>query len=120
MRNLISTLLFTICIWSCNQSPKTVDNTSTQNSKDTSYEVKTGSCKLIQVDGKYNIWTKKIGDGKIKVLLLHGDQILPMTILNALRIFYQKKELSFTTTTNWVLAILIFQQILLFGIFHAM
>lgn len=27
---------------------------------------------MIQVDGKYNVWTKKIGDGKIKVLLLLG------------------------------------------------
>lgn len=27
---------------------------------------------MIEVDGKYHVWTKKIGDGKIKVLLLHG------------------------------------------------
>ncbi len=72
MRNLISTLLITICILSCNQSPKTVENTSTSNSKDTNYVVKTGGVKMIQVDGKYDVWTKKIGDGKIKVLLLHG------------------------------------------------
>jgi proline iminopeptidase len=72
MRNLISTLLTAICIYACNQSPKTVDNTSASNIKDTNYIVKTGGCKMIQVDGKYNVWTKKIGDGKIKVLLLHG------------------------------------------------
>ena len=35
-------------------------------------EIKTGGSKLISVDGKYNVWTKKVGDGKIKVLLLHG------------------------------------------------
>ncbi len=34
--------------------------------------VQTGGVKMIQVDGKYNVWTKKIGDGEIKVLLLHG------------------------------------------------
>ena len=28
--------------------------------------------RLIQVDGKYNVWTKKIGSGAIKVLTLHG------------------------------------------------
>jgi proline iminopeptidase len=72
MRNLIGALLISVCIWSCNQSPDTVDNNSTQNSKDASCEVKTGGCKMILVDGKYNVWTKKIGDGKIKVLLLHG------------------------------------------------
>lgn len=35
-------------------------------------EVQTGGVKLIQVDGKYNVWTKKVGKGDIKVLLLHG------------------------------------------------
>lgn len=72
MRNLICTLLISISICACNQSPKTVDNTSMPNLKDASYEVKTGGSKMIQIDGKYNVWTKKIGDGKIKVLLLHG------------------------------------------------
>ena len=27
---------------------------------------------MIEVDGKYHVWTKKVGNGKIKVLLLHG------------------------------------------------
>ena len=72
MKKLFSTLLITICICSCNQSTKTADNTSMQNLNDTSYEVKTGGSKMIQIDGKYNVWTKKIGNGKIKVLLLHG------------------------------------------------
>ena len=35
-------------------------------------EVQTGGIKTIQVDGKYNVWTKKVGHGAIKVLLLHG------------------------------------------------
>ena len=59
-------------IYSCNQSQKPSENAVSSNTKDTSYEVKTGGSKMIQVDGKYNVWTKKIGDGKIKVLLLHG------------------------------------------------
>ncbi|MCY7290757.1 MAG: proline iminopeptidase-family hydrolase [Ferruginibacter sp.] len=72
MRNLISILLIAICICSCNQSPKTLDDAAASNTKDSTYIVKTGGCKMILVDGKYNVWTKKIGDGKIKVLLLHG------------------------------------------------
>jgi proline iminopeptidase len=28
--------------------------------------------RLIQIDGKHNVWTKKIGNGAIKVLTLHG------------------------------------------------
>ncbi len=72
MRYLFGIILITFCILSCNPSAETVDNTSTQKSKGTIYEVKTGGCKLVQVDGKYNVWTKKVGEGKIKVLLLHG------------------------------------------------
>jgi proline iminopeptidase len=34
--------------------------------------VMTGGIKMITVDGKYQVWTKKIGSGDIKVLLLHG------------------------------------------------
>ncbi len=72
MRNLIITTFIAICLCSCNPSPKTGGETSTQDATPTNYEVKTGGCKMIQVDGKYNVWTKKVGDGKIKVLLLHG------------------------------------------------
>jgi proline iminopeptidase len=35
-------------------------------------EIKTGGNRMIEVDGKYHVWTKKVGNGKIKVLLLHG------------------------------------------------
>ncbi len=34
--------------------------------------IKTGGNKLIEIDGKYKVWTKKVGEGKIKILLLHG------------------------------------------------
>ena len=34
--------------------------------------VKTAGIRLITVDGKYKVWTKKVGAGKIKVLTLHG------------------------------------------------
>ncbi|MDH5788522.1 MAG: alpha/beta fold hydrolase, partial [Candidatus Bathyarchaeota archaeon] len=35
-------------------------------------EVKTGGVKIIHVDGKYNVWTKKIGNSNTKMLTLHG------------------------------------------------
>ncbi len=35
-------------------------------------EIKTAGIRLIPVDGKYKVWTKKLGAGKIKVLTLHG------------------------------------------------
>jgi proline iminopeptidase len=35
-------------------------------------EVKTGGVKMVEIDGGYKVWTKKIGNGKIKMLTLHG------------------------------------------------
>ena len=34
--------------------------------------VKTAGIRLVPVDGKYKVWTKKVGDGAIQVLTLHG------------------------------------------------
>lgn len=59
-------------VYACNPSPKTAETNTTAAKQDSTYEVKTGGVKMITVDGKYKVWTKKIGDGKIKVLLLHG------------------------------------------------
>ena len=35
-------------------------------------EIKTGGVKMIPVGGGHNVWTKRIGHGQTKVLLLHG------------------------------------------------
>jgi len=35
-------------------------------------EIKTGGIKLVQIDGKYKVWTKKIGSGSVRMLTLHG------------------------------------------------
>jgi proline iminopeptidase len=35
-------------------------------------EVKTGGIRMISVDGKYKVWTKKVGPGKPAILTLHG------------------------------------------------
>jgi proline iminopeptidase len=62
-----------ICFfWSCSQTSKPSEDSRSLPKPDSAYEVKTGGARMIQVDGKYNVWTKKIGDGRIKVLLLHG------------------------------------------------
>ncbi|GAB3227794.1 proline iminopeptidase-family hydrolase [Hymenobacter seoulensis] len=41
---------------------------------DSSYTAKLQApgVKMISIDGKYKVWTQKIGQGKIKLLLLHG------------------------------------------------
>jgi proline iminopeptidase len=35
-------------------------------------EIKTGGVRMIPVDGKYRVWTKRVGSGRIKMLTLHG------------------------------------------------
>ncbi len=35
-------------------------------------EIKTGGIKMIEIDGGYKVWTKKVGSGNIKMLTLHG------------------------------------------------
>lgn len=53
------------------QSPQN-QNPPPQTNPTTTDSIKTGGNKLITIDGKYKVWTKKTGDGNIKVLLLHG------------------------------------------------
>ena len=43
-----------------------------------SAQVKTGGSKMIPLDGgKYNVWTKQVGDGPVKMLTLHGGPGFP-------------------------------------------
>jgi len=34
--------------------------------------IKAGGVKLVQIDGKYNVWTKKLGNSATRMLTLHG------------------------------------------------
>ena len=47
---------FIACTNKSTNSSDTQTNATAKND-----EIKTGGAKLIQVDGKYNVWTKKIG-----------------------------------------------------------
>ncbi|WP_205589782.1 proline iminopeptidase-family hydrolase [Mucilaginibacter celer] len=57
--------------------------------------VKTGGNKLISIDGKYNVWTKKIGEGKIKVLLLHGGPGFSHDYMECFEDFLPKEGIEF-------------------------
>ena len=35
-------------------------------------QIKTGGVQMIPVDGKYQVWTKKVGNGPVTILTLHG------------------------------------------------
>src|SRR5277367_2227904 len=72
MKAFFLLVLVSCVLFACNQPQSTSAVTETPAPQDSSYEVKTGGNKMILIDGKYHVWTKKMGDGKIKVLLLHG------------------------------------------------
>ena len=72
MKKIILSTIIVCAFYACMQSPKNVNNKVNITNKDSTYIVKTGGAKMVLVDGKYNVWTKKIGEGKIKILLLHG------------------------------------------------
>ncbi len=35
-------------------------------------QVRTGGARMIDIEGGYRVWTKKVGNASVKVLLLHG------------------------------------------------
>ncbi|WP_158824035.1 proline iminopeptidase-family hydrolase [Granulicella sp. S156] len=50
--------------------------------------IRTAGIRMLPVvGGKYKVWTKKIGSGKIKVLLLHGGPGVPHDYLEAMESF---------------------------------
>ncbi|MEP6800818.1 MAG: proline iminopeptidase-family hydrolase [Acidobacteriota bacterium] len=60
-----------------------------------SAEIKTGGIRMIQVDGKYNVWTKKVGHGKIKVLTLHGGPGVTHEYLECFEDFLPQQGIEF-------------------------
>jgi len=72
MKNITLHFLLAIILYSCSPSPKPNENNPPSQTSNETNVIMTGGAKMILVDGKYNVWTKKFGDGKIKVLLLHG------------------------------------------------
>ncbi|MDN3588662.1 proline iminopeptidase-family hydrolase [Pedobacter aquatilis] len=58
-------------------------------------KIKTGGSKLISIDGKYKVWTKKVGEGKIKVLLLHGGPGFSHDYFECFEDFLPKENIEF-------------------------
>jgi proline iminopeptidase len=40
--------------------------------KNSQEQIKTGGAGMISIDGKYKVWTKKVGSSATKMLTLHG------------------------------------------------
>jgi proline iminopeptidase len=58
-------------------------------------EVRTGGSRMIEVDGGYHVWTKKVGDAPIKVLLLHGGPGLDHTYFECFEDFLPPNGIEF-------------------------
>jgi proline iminopeptidase len=93
MRIVISTLTFLIGMTAC-QPRKTATNPSRTIPTYTS--VQSGGIQLIPVrQGKYKIWTKQVGNGHIKVLLLHGGPGLTHEYMECMESYLPQSGITF-------------------------
>ena len=58
-------------------------------------EVKTGGARTIEVDGKYHVWTDRVGSGPIKMLTLHGGPGFPHDYLECFEDFLPQHGVQF-------------------------
>ena len=56
---------------------------------------RTGGIKLVRVDGKYNVWTKKVGNSPIKLLTLHGGPGATHEYFECFEDYLPKKKIEF-------------------------
>jgi proline iminopeptidase len=68
---------------------------SQEQTKSGSKELKTGGSRMITIDGKYRVWTKRVGSGKIKVLTLHGGPGFTHEYLECFEDFLPKEGIEF-------------------------
>jgi len=61
----------------------------------TAAEVKTGGVRMVPVDGKYQVWTKRVGHGKAMMLTLHGGPGFPHDYLECFEDFLPQQGIQF-------------------------
>ena len=57
--------------------------------------IQSGGVKMITIDGKYKVWTKRFGKGDIKVLLLHGGPAMTHEYMECFESFFPKENIEF-------------------------
>src|ERR1700741_4632876 len=62
--------------------------------------VHVGGSRRIDIGGGHWVWTKKVGSGSAKVLLLHGGPGADHRYFEGFEDFFHSMELSSTTTTS--------------------
>jgi len=92
-------LLFCTLAFSCRnkvESPAASTIQPCDYLQSTETGIKNGGVRLIPVEGgKYNVWTKRIGNGKIKVLLLHGGPAMTHEYFECFESFFPQEGIEF-------------------------
>lgn len=57
--------------------------------------IQSAGIKMITIDGKYKVWTKRFGNGAIKVLLLHGGPAMTHEYMECFESFFPKANIEF-------------------------
>ncbi|HMC23404.1 MAG TPA: alpha/beta fold hydrolase, partial [Thermoanaerobaculia bacterium] len=58
-------------------------------------DVKTGGARMVPVDGKYNVWTDRVGKGPVKMLTLHGGPGFPHDYMECFEDFLPQQGIQF-------------------------
>jgi proline iminopeptidase len=95
MKQIVLFLSIVVSACACNRESSNETLAPAEKPSDSTYEVKTGGNRLIPVDGKYNVWTKKVGQGRIKVLLLHGGPGFSHDYMECFEDFLPKEGIEF-------------------------
>ena len=85
-----------ILMYGCKEKPQVTQQTTAVSTIPHYTEVQNGGVKMIPVrGGKYKVWTKKVGDGHIKVLLLHGGPGLTHEYFECMENFFPQSGIEF-------------------------
>ena len=95
-RLLILAVLAAIITSSCMPTGKKKCNVERDATIPEYTTVQSGGIKMVPVaGGKYKVWTKKVGDGKIKVLLLHGGPGLTHEYFECMESYFPQAGIEF-------------------------
>ena len=107
--------LISILLVGC-QGPKSQNTYFDYSNKD---DKLSGGVKTIEIEtpsGKFNVWTKRIGNNPTKkVLLLHGGPGMNHEYFQAVESFFQKNQLNFIIMINWDQNLVISQKMTHYG-----
>lgn len=92
---------FALCIFvaACTSEKQPTDNPATGNCSyldfKTAGSFQSAGIQMVTIDGKYKVWTKRFGNGPIKVLLLHGGPAMTHEYMECFESFFPQEGIEF-------------------------